>query len=117
MPIFRQNLPINLHPQHLEEVSKVPGFIRTTRFNLLYYRTNAQSRALKGLPARDTDLAMKEPPPYLAIHEFETDSVDMKAVMKTTDTEWAKKIMGRCKTVDSGFWSLKGSFGDKKFFQ
>jgi len=102
--------------EHLDEVAKVPGYLRGTRYKLLYYRTNAQSRALKGLPPRDADLAIKEPPTFMAIHEFDTESIDMKALMKTTETEWAKKILPTCKTTDTGMWSLKNSFGDKKFF-
>jgi hypothetical protein len=83
----------------------------------LYYLTNARSRALKGLPPQEADVAIKEPPTFLAIHEFETESIDMKLLLKTTETEWAKKILPNCKIMESGIWSLKNSFGDKKFFQ
>jgi len=36
----------------------------------------------------------------------------------TAATEWSKKILGNLKEpFESNFWSLKGSFGEKKFFQ
>jgi hypothetical protein len=95
----------------------VPGFLRTTRYKLIYYRTNAQSRALKGLPARQADIAIKAPPPFFAFHEFEIENVDIGALKKTTETDLAKKILGGDTIVEGGIWALKGSFGDKKFFQ
>jgi hypothetical protein len=52
----------------------------------------------------------------MAIHEFDTETLDQKAIAKTTEKEWAKKILPNCKTVEANFWNLKGSFGDKKFF-
>jgi len=102
--------------KHLIDVSKVTGFLRSTRFKLLYHRTNAQSRALKGLPPTDADLTAKEPPTYLAIHEFEVERPDGEALKKTAETEWAKKILGGAKTMEVGMWGLKGRFGDGKFF-
>lgn len=95
----------------------MPGYLRCTRYKLLYYRTNAQSRVLKGLPPRAADIDIKEPPTFLAIHEFETESVDMQVLLKSTQTEWAKKVLPGSKTTEGGVWSLQGSFGNKKFFQ
>jgi len=71
---------------------------------------------LKGLPPTAADLATKEPPTYLAIHEFEVEQPDSEALKKTTDTEWAKKILGGAKTMEIGMWRLKGRFGDGEFF-
>lgn len=42
--------------------------MRTLHYKLLYARTNAQSRALKGLPT--TDEPHPEPSTWLAMHEF-----------------------------------------------
>ncbi|KAJ6194690.1 hypothetical protein J3E72DRAFT_197355 [Bipolaris maydis] len=49
-------------------ISEAQRYVRTLYFKLLYARTNAQSRALKGLPT--TDEPHFEPPTWLAIHEF-----------------------------------------------
>lgn len=102
--------------QHLHEVSKAPGYLRCTRFKLLGHRSNAQSRFLEGLPPRDADPVDKDPPPYLAIHEFETESIDPADLKRTTETEWAKKILADAKAIEMGIWDLKGRFGDGKFF-
>ncbi|KAG9239976.1 hypothetical protein BJ878DRAFT_529093 [Calycina marina] len=104
--------------EHLDELAKVPGYLRSTRYNLQYYRTNAQSRALKGLPARAEDIAIKTPPRFFAVHEFDTDDIDIKALMATVETDWSKRIMGNlAEPFEGNFWALKGSFGDKTFFQ
>jgi len=104
--------------QHLDELAKVPGYIRSTRYELRYYRTNAQSRQLKGLPARAADIAIKEPPRFFAIHEFDREDLDLKLLYASGATPWSKKILANLKEpFESNFWSLKGSFGNKKFFQ
>lgn len=97
-------------------MAKVPGFLRTTRFELLYYRTNAQSRALKGLPAREADLEIAVPPKFIAIHEFSTDVLDQQALAKTAESERSKRMLSDCKKVETNAWNLKGSFGTGDFF-
>jgi hypothetical protein len=52
-------------------VSRVQNYQRSLRFQLLYARTNAQSRALKGLPT--TDEPSPEPPTWMAIPEFSAE--------------------------------------------
>jgi len=103
--------------EHLRLIAEVPGYIRSTRFKLAYYRTNAQSRVLKGLPPRDADLTIAVPPKWFAIHEFDREDVDNAALLKTAETEWAKKMLKGAETVEGGKWKLAGSFGNKKFFQ
>ncbi|CAK7215346.1 hypothetical protein SCUCBS95973_002450 [Sporothrix curviconia] len=49
---------------------KIPGYLRTTRYELRYARSNDQSRKFKGLSS--TGEAPPERPTWLAIHEFET---------------------------------------------
>ncbi|KAH6673042.1 hypothetical protein B0J14DRAFT_701007 [Halenospora varia] len=103
--------------EHLEELSKVPGYLRTTRFKLLYHRTNAQSRQLKGLPPRPEDKEIIAPPTWQAIHEFDTENIDMTKLMATADTEWSKKIMGNVARVEAPMYHHVQSYGDGKFFQ
>jgi len=94
----------------------VPGYLRTTRLKLLYHRTNAQSRVLKGLPPREEDKEIQVPPTYLAIHEFDTESLDTEALMATADTAWSKRIMGAVTKLETPVYRHVESYGDGKFF-
>ena len=105
------------YSQHLEKIAPVRGYLRTTRYKLLYYRTNAQSRELKGLPARPEDKKIQEPPKFLAIHEFDTEDLDMPALIATADTEWSKRIMGSVARMETPIYNHVASYGDGKFFQ
>jgi hypothetical protein len=79
----------------------------------LYARTNAQSRALKGLPT--TDEAPPEPPTLQAIHEFDR-IVKQEELKEAKETAQAKKILGAAKQVESDIFGLAKSFGDKTFY-
>ena len=72
---------------------------------------------LKGLPPRPEDIAIEEPPTWLAIHEFGTEDVDIKALMATADTEWSKRVLGDAKRRETPVYRYVESFGDGKFFQ
>lgn len=74
--------------QHLDLVSRTPGYLRTTRWKLLYHRNNAISRQLKGLPPNADDAAALEAPPtFLALHEFDRVELDVEALTATGETE------------------------------
>jgi hypothetical protein len=94
-------------------ISKIPGYQRTTYYKLLYARTNAQSRALKGLPT--TDEAPPEPPTLQAIHEFDR-LVNIEELKEMKETVEAKKILDSAKQVEVVVYSWVKSHGDKKFF-
>jgi hypothetical protein len=49
----------------------VPNYQRTLRFRLLYARSNAQSRKLKGLPTIDEPCP--ELPNWMAVHLFSAE--------------------------------------------
>jgi len=102
--------------QHCEQISKVPGYLRTTRYKLLYYRTNAQSRQLKGLPPREGDHAIQEPPSWLAIHEFSREDLDFPKLMATAETEISKEILGTATKTETPVYRFTQSYGDGKFF-
>ncbi|KAF1837755.1 hypothetical protein BDW02DRAFT_96481 [Decorospora gaudefroyi] len=82
-------------------------YIRSLRFKLLFARTNAQSRAFKGLPPATNAVeedATKEPSTWLAVHEF--------AEMPAKDVvdggcEWEKEVL---------VWRLDAVHGEGKFF-
>ncbi|KAJ0369442.1 hypothetical protein COL26b_010431 [Colletotrichum chrysophilum] len=79
-----------------KELAGVPGYLRTTRFKLALARSNAQSRALKGLSTNDEP--PPQPPKWLAVHEFESEEVDLVSLRQLTDTEWTRKINSVSKT-------------------
>ncbi|KAI2484708.1 hypothetical protein Ptr902_03648 [Pyrenophora tritici-repentis] len=75
--------------QQTSILSQSPHFIRTLRYKLLYARTNAQSRALKGLPT--TDEPHPEPCTWLAIHEFSRSPDRIRADLNSEpETEWGR---------------------------
>ncbi|KAF2419711.1 hypothetical protein EJ08DRAFT_690515 [Tothia fuscella] len=98
---------------HQEMISKLPGYHRSTYYKLLYARTNAQSRALKGLPT--TEEAPPEPPTLQAIHEFDR-VVQLDELKQMQETPAAKKILANAKQVEMVVYRWAKSHGDKKFF-
>jgi hypothetical protein len=56
--------------------------------------------------------AENEPPVYLALHEFEGESLDLADVAEKTNTPWAKKVMGALAGSEIGVYKLFGSWGD-----
>jgi hypothetical protein len=55
---------------------------------------------------------VKDPPKYLALHEFECDSLPTDELAKTGETEWAKKIMCSLAASEISVFELTGAFGD-----
>jgi hypothetical protein len=106
-------MAVDLYAQLQDAVSRIPGWKRTTRYKLLYARTNAQSRALKGLPT--TDEAPPEPPTWAAVHEFNCD-VEASSIEAAKSTEGSKKILGNAKQVEFVTYRLAKAHGGKKYF-
>ncbi|QDS69042.1 hypothetical protein FKW77_009748 [Venturia effusa] len=96
-----------------DTVSKLPGFKRTTYYKLLYARTNAQSRALKGLAT--TDEALPKLPTWAAIHEFDRE-IDASSIEAVKSTEQAVKTLESAKQVEFATYRLAKAHGHKKFF-
>ncbi|KAE9968170.1 hypothetical protein BLS_005988 [Venturia inaequalis] len=96
-----------------DAVSKIPGFKRTTRYKLLYARTNAQSRALGNLPT--TDEAPPEPPSWAAVHEFDRE-VDASSIEAVKSAGQALAILGSAKQVEFVTYRLAKAHGGKGFF-
>ncbi|KAI4630378.1 hypothetical protein J4E80_001313 [Alternaria sp. BMP 0032] len=102
--------------KQISTLEKSPQYIRTLRFKLLYARTNAQSRALKGLPT--TDEPHPEPSTWLAMHEF-TDVPDEGFVKALNDdvSKAAKEGEWGETEIESLGWRLDRVHGDGKFFE
>ena len=96
--------------QHIPAATSVKGYIRTILYHLQYARTNAQSRALKGLPT--TDAPAPEPPTWLAMHEFE-EVISLPAELENTPN--AEKVLGRAKKVEKNVYRLVKALGSQWF--
>ncbi|KAH7355795.1 hypothetical protein BKA66DRAFT_474924 [Pyrenochaeta sp. MPI-SDFR-AT-0127] len=102
--------------KQIDDVSREKGYIRTLRFRLLYARTNAQSRALKGLPT--TEEPYPEPSTWLAVHEFsETPGSVVVASLEQDLSETAKKHGWGKTQSEVHVWSLEKVHGEGKFFE
>ncbi|KAE9579204.1 Core atranone cluster (CAC) protein 1 [Colletotrichum fructicola] len=100
--------------EHLDQLAGVPGYLRTTRFKIALARSNAQSRALKGLSTNDEP--PPQPPKWLAVHEFESEEVDLVSLRQLTDTEWTRKINSVSKTRVFPVFKIAKAHGSGDWF-
>ena len=73
--------------------------------------TNAQSRALKGLPT--TDAPAPEPPTWLAMHEFD-EAVSVSELDNTPD---AQNLLRSAKKVEKVAYRLVKALGSQWFHE
>jgi len=59
-------------------------------------------------------VSAKGVPTYLALHEFDSESLPQDELAKTAETEWAKKIMGSLVGQEVSVFRLDKSFGNIK---
>ncbi|KAF2496741.1 hypothetical protein BU16DRAFT_507377 [Lophium mytilinum] len=88
--------------EHLEQVSNEPGWIRSTRFELVF-------------KVGDKGVANSEvTPKWLAIHEFEADGLlgDMPRPLNPV-SDLTKKIVGNAIKVDAAKFTLIRGIGDE----
>ncbi|KAF2491046.1 hypothetical protein BU16DRAFT_517062 [Lophium mytilinum] len=84
--------------EHNQQMSKEPGWKRTTRFKIV-----GQLHDIT--PANDA-------PSFLTIHEFgDGHKIGTKVLPLEPKTEWTKKVMGSAKTIDAGVYHKVKSFG------
>ncbi|KAF2735801.1 hypothetical protein EJ04DRAFT_511575 [Polyplosphaeria fusca] len=101
-----------LYDQHTEIVSKAPNYLRTLRFRLVYARTNAQSRKLKGLPPT-SDEPEPDPPTWQAIHEF---AAEPESAVKQALASTPSEVLKRAKQTELTVYKLAKVHGGGKFF-
>lgn len=104
----------SFYEEQISQLAKTKGYIRTLRFHLQYARTNAQSRALKGLPR--TDEPHPDPPIWLAIHEFQDAPEDSVVTGLEQDTVQALAKNDWGATHEVHLWKLETVHGEGKFF-
>ncbi|TPX08012.1 uncharacterized protein E0L32_010343 [Thyridium curvatum] len=101
-----------------DQARKGKGYLRTTRFKLAYARSNAQSRAFKGLPVDGDSSLPPTPPQWLTIHEFAQDAseLDPVAMGKLTQTEWTEKVWGGAKRKIVNVYRVVKEHGENDWF-
>ncbi|KAF2788681.1 hypothetical protein K505DRAFT_314477 [Melanomma pulvis-pyrius CBS 109.77] len=86
--------------EHLEQVSHMSGWRKSTRFELIF---KVQS---------NDDLKREEAPKYLAIHEFE-EGTEVKRMPKEEWTDWTKKMVESAEKIDEGTFDYLWGMGDE----
>jgi len=79
--------------QHLDMLSMVNGFRRSTRYKLVL-----EAEALGH-------------PRYIACHEYDTANFPVEQVKLVTGTEWSKKILGGAKKFEGDIWEEIAAYG------
>ena len=98
--------------QQTATVSKAPNYLRSLKFHLLYARTNAQSRKLKGLPT--TDEPAPEPPTWQAVHEF---SAEPSSAIREKVKNDLSEVLTKAKQNELNVYKLAKVHGGGKFFE
>jgi hypothetical protein len=86
--------------EHLEQVSHMPGWRKSTRFDLIF---KVQSH---------DDSNREEAPKYLAIHEFE-EGTEVNRISKEEWTEWTKRMVKAAVKIDEGTFDYLWVMGDE----
>ncbi|KAK8874128.1 Core atranone cluster (CAC) protein 1 [Apiospora arundinis] len=103
-PAAEEDIDAWYREEHLRLIAKAEGYLRTTRYKLGF---SAQ------LPPSAEDEV--KPPVWLALHEFETETVDLNKLTELTITDWTKKIH---ETTEGNFiiYKLAKGFGTQDLF-
>lgn len=56
----------------------------------------------------------RNPPTYLALHEFDGDGLPWPELQKTAETEWSKRVMGSLEGSEVMVFKLGRELGDVK---
>jgi hypothetical protein len=83
--------------EHYRTLAECPGYVRTRRFKL--------KTALRSEP---------NPTTYLALHEFDCETLPESELAKSGSTPWAEKVMGGLVGQEVGVYKLIGAWGDVK---
>ncbi|KAL1897305.1 hypothetical protein Sste5346_004041 [Sporothrix stenoceras] len=101
---------------YLAALAKVPGYLRTTRYELKYARSNDQSRRFKGLSS--TGAPPPERPTWLAIHEFSTDEGVSEAELAKVQASAAsfEKVKAAAQVWQTDLYHFAKSHGKGELF-
>lgn len=85
--------------EHNEQMSKEPGYWRTSRFTLLHQGSTGSQQS--------------EKLSFLAVHEFDENSrlgTEVKALEPISD--WTKKVMSEAQAIDAAIYHKRRDFED-----
>ncbi|CAG8951388.1 hypothetical protein HYFRA_00007300 [Hymenoscyphus fraxineus] len=88
--------------EHYGTLAECPGYIRTRRYKL---KTALSASSLE---------TPRSPQMYLALHEFDVESLPTAELDKAAQTEWAKRVMGSLQGAEVMVFKLEREFGDVK---
>ncbi|KAK8125288.1 uncharacterized protein PG998_001047 [Apiospora kogelbergensis] len=103
-PAAEEDIDLWYREEHLRLIAKSEGYLRTTRYKLAFSASFP--------PASEDEV---KPPVWLALHEFETETVDMTKLAELTITDWTKKIHETTKGIFI-IYKLSKGFGTKDLF-
>ncbi|KAK8056086.1 hypothetical protein PG993_001313 [Apiospora rasikravindrae] len=103
-PAAEEDIDAWYRAEHLRLIAESEGYLRTTRYQLAF-------SAHLPPPAEEEP----KPPVWLALHEFETETVDIGRLRELTATSWTDKIH---KTTEGIFiiYKLAKDFGTRDLF-
>ncbi|KAJ4375989.1 hypothetical protein N0V83_001269 [Neocucurbitaria cava] len=90
--------------EHLDVLSKAPGYVRTRRYELVNGTT--LDRFVRVEP---------QVPRFLALHEFQGDVLPWKELAESAQTEWAKRVMGGVVKEEVGWYALKREYAESEW--
>jgi hypothetical protein len=93
--------------EHVREVAKCPGYIRTRRFRWV---DSTVLKEFERLPAEPIEDRIS----VVALHEFDADYFPMEGMLKADETAWTAHILKSLKVggLEAGFYRLKKVYGD-----
>ncbi|KAK7970510.1 hypothetical protein PG996_001061 [Apiospora saccharicola] len=103
-PAAEEDIDAWYHAEHIRMLATAEGYLRTTRYKLTF---SVQ------LPPSAEDAA--KPPVWLALHEFETETVDLDRLRELTNSEWTDKIHEKTEGIFIIYKLAKG-FGTQDLF-
>lgn len=82
--------------EHLPLLSRLPGFVRSRRFEI------ASATVLNQAQFGDV---LEKAPRYLALHEFSGKELPWEELAKSGETVWAKGVLGSVERVEMGYYA------------
>ena len=98
--------------EHVREVAKCPGYIRTRRFRWV------DATVLKEFERQSAN-PIEERISVVALHEFDGQYFPMEGMLKADETAWTASTLKSLKVggLEAGFYRLKRVYGDFKSSQ
>jgi hypothetical protein len=92
--------------EHLDVLSRAPGYIRTRRYELV-----------SGTSLDEFERTSPKIPKYLALHEFDCgdEGLPWKELGESAETEWAERVMGNLVREEVGWYTRKRVYEEEEW--